>query len=385
LGLTTTPLLAFLTRELKANAGVMITASHNPPEYNGIKLFTIDSSAYDEEQQNKIEEIIQNKLFKRSSWRNIGKEIFLDESQRYLETIQKTVKFDKKWRVVLDPGCGAACHIAPTLFRMLGCKVIVVNAQPDGFFPGRSPVPETGTMRQLSRIVKNLHADIGIAYDGDGDRMAAIDENGAFTPYDKILAAFASHLVKKNKGGIVVTTVEASMCFEKMVKPCGGRVIRTKVGDVYVAATVKGNKAIFGGEPCGAWIHPQYHFCPDGVLSSVLLLKTLEEKNKPLSFLVSEIPHYFLIRKEVTCPNNIKSKVVKNLKNALPMIFPEIYEKSMVDGMRLTLKDGWILIRASGTEPIMRLTVETESKEKTKEIMNKGLKLIKQLIKEANR
>ena len=385
LGLTPTPLLAFLTREFKANAGVMITASHNPPEYNGIKLFNADSMAYDERQQNQIEEIIRNKGFRRPSWQNIGTTTSQDESHRYLEAVQKTVKLEKKWRVVLDPGCGATCHIAPALFRMLGCEVMAVNAQPDGFFPGRSPLPEAEFLQQLCQMVKSFHADIGIAYDGDGDRMVAIDENGALAPFDQILAAFASHTVRENKGGIVVTNVEASMCFERMVEPYGGEIVRTKVGDVHVAAAIKRHKAVFGGEPSGAWIHPQHHFCPDGVLSSILLLKILEEKNKSLSSLVSEVPHYPIIRRGVTCPNDVKPEVMENLESSLPALFPETREESTIDGVRLTLKKGWILIRPSGTEPLVRLTVEAESEVMAREIMNKGLKLVEKLIKETNK
>jgi phosphoglucosamine mutase len=385
LGLTPTPLLAFLTRELNAKAGVMITASHNPPEYNGIKLFNTDSLAFDDGQQNQIEEIIRNKLFTRPSWQNIGTVTSLDESHRYLKAIQKNVVLEKKWRVILDPGCGATCNIAPTLFRMLGCDVITMNAQPDGFFPGRLPLPEPESLQYLCQMVKNLHADVGIAYDGDGDRMVAIDEKGAFAPLDQILAAFASHVVRMNNGGIVVTNLESSMCFEKMVESYGGVVVRTKVGDVRVAAAIKRHTAVFGGEPCGAWIHPQHHFCPDGILSSILLLKTLEEVNKTLSSFVSDVPHFPMIRREVTCPDDVKSKVIENLESRLPSLFPEHKKVSTIDGVRLTLKEGWVLIRPSGTEPLLRLTVEAESKEEAEKTMKKCLKMVEKLIKGATR
>lgn len=384
LGLTPTPVLAFLTRELAANTGVMITASHNPPEYNGIKLFNAGGIAYDERQQNQIEAIIRNKLYKKASWQNMGSAIFKDELNCYLEAIRETVEFEKKWRVVLDPGCGATCYIAPKLFRMLGCEVITVNAQPDGFFPGRSPSPEPESVQSLCRMVKGFHADLGIAYDGDGDRMAAVDENGAFAPFDQILAAFAFHTVRKSENALVVTNVDASWCFERMVESCGGKVFRTKIGDVYIAAAIKQHKAVFGGEPSGAWIHPQHHFCPDGILSSILLLKTLEEENKPLSSLISEVPTFPIVRRKILCPNDSKSKVMDNLVGFLYTVFPKTKEKSTIDGVRLTLKKGWILIRPSGTEPVIRLTVEAESKEKAFEIMNKGIKLVKKIVKETN-
>ncbi|UCE28486.1 MAG: phosphoglucosamine mutase [Candidatus Bathyarchaeota archaeon] len=382
MGLTPTPVLAFVTKEIKANAGVMITASHNPPEYNGIKLFNADSMAYDEKEQNQIENLIASKSLKRTLWRNVGKATSLDESHRYTEAVRKTVNLEKQWRIILDPGCGATCQIAPTLFRMIGCKVTTINAQPDGFFPGRSPAPEAKSLQPLCGVVKQLNADLGIAYDGDGDRMVAVDGNGTVVPLDQNLAAYASHLTKKHKGGVVVTTIEASMCFEKMVELHDGKVARTKVGDVNVAAAIKQHKAIFGGEPCGAWIHPQHHFCPDGVLSSVLLLRTLEEEGKTLSSFVSEVPQYHVVRGNLRCSNEIKSTVMERIEEILPSLFQEIQEKLTIDGVCLALKNGRILVRPSGTEPLIRLTAEAESVKEAEGIMQKCVKLTRRTIRE---
>jgi phosphoglucosamine mutase len=383
LGLTPTPVLAFLTRELKADAGVMITASHNPPEYNGIKLFNSDGTTYNKEEQEEIEKIVNKKLFKRSSWQDVKTPTSLDETNRYLNAIQEAIKLERRWRVVLDPGCGATCHVAPTLFRMLGCKVTTINSQPDGFFPGRSPAPERESLQPLCEVINQLKADIGIAYDGDGDRMVVVDGKGALAPLDQTLVAYASYLVKKHKGGVVVTTVESSMCFEKIVEPLYGKVVRTRVGDVEVATAVKEHKAVFGGEPCGAWIHPQHHHCPDGILSSALLLKALEDENKNLSSLISEVPLYPILREKLPCPNRAKSVVMEDLKKTLPALYPETEEKLTIDGMRLTLKNGWILIRPSGTEPLIRITVEAEFVKEAKSIMEKGLKQAKKSVEEA--
>jgi len=384
-GLVPTPVLAYLTRETKADAGIMITASHNPPEYNGIKLFSKDSIAFDEEKQNQIEKIIENKNFKRANWKNIKKETQIDETDRYIDAIQKTVNLKKEWRIVIDTGNGATSNIAPNLFRKLGCKITAINSQPDGFFPGRSPEPNTESLQPLCQIVKQLKADAGIAYDGDGDRMVAVDETGNISPFDQILAAYASYAVKKNKGGTVVTTVEASICIDKMIKQYKGKVERTRVGDVNVAIAIRDYKAIFGGEPCGAWIHPKYHYCPDGILSSILLLKALEEEEEPKLFLskfVSRAPRYPMIRESVTCPNHIKSKVMGELEKIVDSTFPKIKKKLTIDGLRITLENGWVLVRASGTEPIIRVTVEAESKNEAKTIMEKGIKPVKKLVKE---
>jgi phosphoglucosamine mutase len=385
LGLTPTPVLAFLTRELKADAGVMITASHNPSEYNGIKIFNSDSMAYNEEEQKEIEKIIKHKTFKRARWQDIGAPISLEETHRYAEAIKKAVELQRRWRVVLDPGCGATCHVAPALFRMLGCKVTVINGQPDGFFPGRDPAPDLETLRSLCEAVKRLRVDVGIAYDGDGDRMVVIDENGAIAPLDQTLATYAKYSIRKHKRGVVVTTVEASMCLEKIIEPVHGRVVRTMVGDVNVAMAVKGHKAVFGGEPCGAWVHPQFHYCPDGILSSVLLLKALEDEDETLSSFVSDVPRYPILRRKLPCPQKAKSMVMEDLQGTLPSLYSEIEEKLDIDGVRLTLKNGWILVRPSGTEPLIRVTVEAESPEEAEDIMETGIKQVKKSVEETTK
>jgi phosphoglucosamine mutase len=288
------------------------------------------------------------------------------------------VKLCGKWHVVVDSGCGATYSLAPRVLGALGCKVTALNAQPDGFFPARSPEPNEESLKSLAKTVKNLEADVGFAYDGDGDRVTFIDEKGKLANFDRVLAAYASYVTKKNGGGIVVTNVEASMCIEKMVERHGAKVLRTKVGDVYLSEVMKKENAIFGGEPCGAWIHPQFHYCPDGILSSVLLLKALEDENRNLTEMIAETPEYQTLRKNIAFSNDEKYKVVKKIGENSAKIFPKRKRLSKVDGIRISLEDGWILIRASGTEPLVRLTVEGESLKTAKNIMEKGIMLVEQ-------
>ncbi len=382
LGVVPTPVLAFLTKQLNADAGVMITASHNPPQYNGIKIFARDSMAYGEEQQREIERIIENGRFRFVDWRDVGEASLIDRSGLYIEMIRKTVILRKKWHIIVDPGCGATYNLAPLIFERLGCKVTAINAHADGFFSSRSPEPNPDALKYLARIVRDFGADVGIAYDGDGDRVSFIDERGSFVDFDRVLAAYAAYAAERKEGGVVVTNVEASMCVEKMVEAHHGKVVRAKVGDVYVAEAMKRHKAVFGGEPCGAWIHPQIHYCPDGILSSVLLLEALEEKGERLSEFVAETPEYVTLRENIRCKNEVKYEVMEKVENGLKMVFPKFTESSVVDGVRLTFKDGWILVRASGTEPLVRLTVEGESLKAAKEIMGKGVALVKKLVKE---
>ena len=381
-GTIPTPVLAYLTKKMKADAGVMITASHNPPEYNGIKLYNPDTTPYNQKQQNQKEKIITKKQFKTATWQNIGKTITINKTQQYIEMITKNVKLKKPWKIIIDPGNGATSQLAPQIFRELNCNIIAINSQPDGHFPGRNAEPNEESLRPLCNIVRKLKADLGIAYDGDGDRMITTNEKGRITPSDQIFAAYAAHIIKRQKNKTMVTHVEASMCIEKMIEAEGGTVIRTKVGDVNITEAIKKHNATFGGEPCGAWIHPNYHYCPDGILSSILLLKALEETNQNLSSFITKVPQYPPLRQNVVCPNSVKSAVLKKACESLPAIFSDVKEQSKVDGFRLALKQGWLLVRPSGTEPLMRITVEAETKKTAETIMKKAVKLVDKLVKE---
>lgn len=376
-----TPVLAYLTRQTNVDAGVMITASHNPPEYNGIKLYNPDTTAYNQSQQDEIERLVTKRQFKLTTWQDIGKTVTIDETRQYIEMITKNIKLRKSWKVVVDPGNGAACQLAPQIFDELGCNVTAINSQPDGRFSGRSAEPNEETL-PLSNIVRGLKADLGIAFDGDGDRMIVTDEKGQMTPLDQTFAAYAAHAITKQQNKAVVTHVEASMCVERVVEAEGGKVIRTKVGDVNITETMKCHNAAFGGEPCGSWIHPRYHYCPDGILSSILLLEALEETNLSLSHFVSRAPRYPLLRQSLTCANSAKSSVLKKAYDALPIIFSNIKDISKIDGLRLTLRNGWLLVRPSGTEPLIRITAEAEAKKTAEATVKKAVNLVRKLVKE---
>ncbi len=383
-GTIPTPVLAYLTKQTKVNVGVMITASHNSPEYNGIKLYNSDTTAYTQTQQNQIEKLITKKQFKLATWRNIGKTITINGTSQYIEMITKNIELKKSWKIILDPGNGATSQLAPEIFRKLNCNVTTINSQPDGHFPGRSAEPNEESLKQLCEMVRKLKTNLGIAYDGDGDRMVTIDEKGHATPLDQTFAAYAAHQIKRQKNKTIVTHVEASMCVEKMIEAKDGKVIRTKVGDVSITEAIKQHDATFGGEPCVACIHPNYHYCPDGILSSILLLQTLEETNQPLSRFVSRVPQYPLLRQNIACSNSIKRTVLQNASEALPAVFSDFKEQSKIDGFRLTLRQGWLLVRPSGTEPLVRITVEAETRKAVEAIMKKAVKLINKLVKEAS-
>jgi phosphoglucosamine mutase len=379
LGIVPTPVLAYIAKALGADVGFMLTASHNPPQYNGIKVFNADLS-YTDDDQNAVEEIVAKGNFALADWRKLGKASFVDARQIYIGMVNQAVSLKKQWKVVVDPGCGAAFSIAPQILQAIGCKVTALNAQPDGHFPARKSEPTSESLKDLAKIVKILSADIGIAFDGDADRVAFVDENGGFVNFDRSLAAYGALTLKRNGGGIVVTNVEASMCMETMAEKYGGKVVRTRVGDIYISEAIKQNDAVFGGEPCGAWVHPQLHLCPDGPLSAALFLAALEEEGKSVSEFIAEVPEYITLRENISCRNEQKYLLVEQLGSALKAAYPTYTDYSTVDGARLALKNGWLLVRASGTEPLIRLTVEGESSQAAKDITQKATALIHKQI-----
>ena len=379
-GMVPTPVLAYAAKALGADVGFMLTASHNPPQYNGIKVFNGDSLSYTDEDQDAVEKNVAEGTFALADWRSLGKTTPIDASQVYMEMALKAVALKRQWQIVVDPGCGATFDVAPAMLKAMGCKVTALNAHPDGYFPARKSEPTAESLKDLANVVKTLGADAGIAFDGDGDRVAFIDEKGAFVNFDRSLAAYAAYALKRSGGGTVVTNVEASMCVETMAQAQGGKVIRTKVGDIYISEVIKQSDAVFGGEPCGAWVHPRHHYCPDGPLSAALFLKALEDEGKSVSEFVGAVPEYITLRENVACKNELKHKAVAKIGATLKTAFPDYTDFSTVDGVRLALKNGWLLIRASGTEPLIRLTVEGESLAVANDITEKATALIKKQV-----
>ncbi len=221
------------------------------------------------------------------------------------------------------------------------------------------------------KVVVATGADLGIAHDGDADRMMAVDENGNISEFDKLLA-----LISKNFGGTVVTTVDAGLCMDEVMEKVGGKVIRTKVGDVAVAESIIKNDATFGGEPSGTWVHPDFCMCPDGLLSG-LRIAEIVSKEGPLSKLLNEISSYFSIREKVVCSKEDKLKVFENMEEQLKEEFDDIKYVNSIDGIRLTFDDGsWVLLRPSGTEDYIRITLEAKTEEKAELIRQKCVFLI---------
>lgn len=358
-GVMPTPTVALATRRF--DAGAMITASHNPPQYNGIKLLNSDGSAFDAGQRDEIEAAVLSDSLAAAPWEEMQKPSVYDGAiEEHIEHTHKSVPYPLKLKVVLDCGCGAGSVITPYLLRRLGCEVIALNCYPSGFFP-RDVEPVEANLGELMAAVRQFDADVGIAHDGDADRMMAVDDRGRSISGDKLLAIFAQHLKAKE----VVTTLDASMAIDEM----GFKVTRAKIGDIYVSEELK-RSGDFGGEPSGAWVFPKSSLCPDGVYAAAQLL-SIARQNK-LSSLVDRIPQYPIIRGGVSSEGIAIAGIEKWLQSLNPL------SVSTIDGVRLSFNDGWLLVRPSGTEPKIRLTAEARSEEQARKIYDAALQVIEE-------
>ncbi len=362
-GVIPTPTLAFASREF--DAGAMTTASHNPPEYNGIKLLNPDGSAFGSDQQKQIEEMILDGSLSAALWDKIkGSSIYSGAVDRHIEHILRDFPDGLKLKVVLDCGCGAASVVTPYLLRKLGCEVVTLNCYPSGFFP-HAIEPTESNLGDLMRATREFGADLGIAHDGDGDRMMAVDDKGRFTPGDKLLALFAQEVGAKE----VVTTIDASMTIDEM----GFSVTRTRVGDIYVSEELK-KGGDFGGEPSGSWVFPNISLCPDGVYAAARLVAMASRQK--LSQLVDSIPRYPLLRGSISSEGVVMSKLERQLVAMEPL------SVSNIDGIKLSFEDGWLLIRASGTEPKIRITAEAKGEARVHQLYDNGIRLIKECVED---
>lgn len=370
IGMVPTPLVGYATEKLDADAGVMLTASHNPSQYNGIKLWNKNGMAYTSAQESEIEKIYFDKSYVSVSWDKVGKLSYNEEIKgQYIDDLVGMVDIKEGLKVVIDCASGAGSEISPLVFRKAGCEVTTLNSQPDGFFPGRNPEPNAENLGTLMKTVVAIGADLGIAHDGDADRMITVDEKGNISPFDSLLA-----LISKEFDGDIVTTVDAGLCMDESVK---GDVLRTPVGDVNVAEVIIEKNAAFGGEPSGTWLHPDFCMCPDGILSGLRMAEIVSRDGK-LSELLAEIPSYPNIREKITCSKEEKIKVMENMEDLLKESFDDIVEVNSLDGVRLTFADdSWVLVRPSGTEDYIRITLESRDGERAEQIKEKCVKIIK--------
>ncbi len=345
IGMVPTPTLAIASKDY--DCGIMITASHNSAQYNGMKVFKKGKS-FNSEEQKEIEQILMTEEFKYSDWNRTGNlNTTGDAIKRHSKIILRETK-SAELKDVIDCGCGAACVITPYVLKEMGCEVITINSQPDGHFPGREPEPIEENLSLLKSIVKSSGADLGIAHDGDADRMMAIDNKGRYISGDKMLTFFA---IREAKKAVAVPIDTSRVIIDSLDKI---KISYTKVGDMYIAEELYKINGDFGGEPSGTWIFPKISLCPDGIYAAARLVELVEQEGQ-LDKLIESIPEYPIRRAAFPCSD--KKKTMVEIANKLEMLG----EVNILDGIRVDLDDGWILVRPSGTEPKIRITVESKT------------------------
>jgi phosphoglucosamine mutase len=381
-GLVPTPVTAWMIGESRSDAGVEITASHNPPPYNGLKIFNGESMSFTINQQLATESILENESYEWAEWNSIGMVEEVDGIEPYVEMLTDTLVIERETKVVLDCFYGATSTLAPAVFTEFPIESIILNAIPDGNFPAGNPEPNRDNLMRVGRYMKAINAEIGFGFDGDGDRMMPVGADGLMVNPDKALAAYAGYVVEKNGGGTVVTHVGASMNVDDVVTAAGGKVVRTPVGDAFITEEMRKQKAVFGGEPVGAWIFPEHHMCPAGVLGALKLLKALEDTEKNLEEFIAVAPEYPLKRVKIECSEKKKPVVMKNIVKGYTDVYREVESVSTVDGVRFEMENGWALIRPSGTEPLIRITVEGRTMADVESIMDDGKRLVMKVLGE---
>ena len=364
-GIVPTPTLAYLTQFLNCDYGIMLSASHNPPEYNGLKFINPDGSAFDGAQQSQLEAMITADEKTGFDWKAMKNCRRSDEAVgTHIERITSLIPGQFPLKVALDCGGGAASVITPLLLRKMGCEVIELHCTPDGRFP-RPSEPTEKNLQGLVKLTGETGADIGIAHDGDADRMMAVDDKGRFIPGDKLLVIFARYY----GGEKVVTTLDASMIIDET----GFSVVRTKIGDNYVSEELRSGGR-FGGEPSGSWVFPEDTFCPDGPFAAARLISIAAERK--LSEYADEIPDYPIRRTSLPMTAFDTATMKRYLQALQPLRVDDR------DGIKAGFEDGWIMIRPSGTEPILRLTAEARNEKLLAQLYENGKEIIERYSKD---
>ena len=384
LGIVTTPTLAMSLRYLRGDAGVMITASHNTPEYIGLKFWNPSGMGYIPEQEVEIERIYNDKSFLSIEWNQVGKVTNVDDiNDIHITDIHKRIIFDgSNLNVIVDPGNGAGCHIVPELLSTYNVNLMTINAQMDGKFPGRHSEPSKENLVRLAKFLKTSEQeDIGIALDGDADRVVFLDEDGEIVDPIRLLALMAIDYLKRYRDKIpkdrlkVSTPINSSSLMEDLLNPLGCEILRTEVGDIKVAQAIEEQGGFLGGETSGTFIWPRTHLGPDSIATIAKVLRMLAESGKTLKELLKDIPEYpyyrkaFKLKKDIPFTDDVNQKIIDEMKEVINSKGKQIKSINKMDGVRFDYDDGWILIRRSGTSPYLRISGESSvSLESSKEM-----------------
>jgi phosphomannomutase len=371
IGLTTTPGCQLSVEHHHAAGGVMLSASHNPIEWNALKLIR-SRGLFLEASEGAAMRALLDTGVALATWDRLGSVTQdPDAASRHLAAVLAIPYIDveairrRRFKVALDSVRGAGATIMPLLFDALGCEMVAINLEPDGRFPREpEPVPEHRSV--LERLVRESEADIGFAVDPDVDRLAIVSEEGRAIGEEYTLA-LAARLVLRHRRGPVVTNLSSSLMLEDVAREAGVRAVRTPVGEVNVAVRMRDEGAPIGGEGNGGVILREVHLGRDAPIGAALLLQLLVEEGRPLSQIARSIPSYVIVKDKLARPNASLEAVYGALRSAFPDAGAD-----MQDGLRLAWKDRWVHVRPSGTEPIVRVIAEAPDEAQARELVRRS-------------
>ena len=374
IGMCPVPTVQLQVRHRRAQGGIAITASHNPAEWNALKFIGSSGLFLDSEQARELLDIYHQGEYTKVA----GAEIRSVEEiggatdlhvKSILNALGPLPKTQKKLRVVLDSCNGAGSIVGPKLIEALGAEVIPLNTTPDGSFPRPAePLPEN--LGELCRIVKEHHADIGFAQDMDADRLAIVSDRGEPIGEDYTLVLATLYVLGRERGA-VVANLSTTSAVADVAKKFGCRVFLTKIGEVNVTDAMQQQNAVIGGEGNGGVIYPRINFARDSLVGIALVLHLLAESQKTVTELLETIPRYTIVKEKMACPSHRIPAVLKRVRQEFAK-FP----LDTRDGVKVTQPDGWLLVRGSNTEPIIRIVAEAQIESRAREMVNSILSIL---------
>lgn len=372
-GYAPTPALQYAVKSEGFDGGVVITASHNPPEYNGIKVIGPHGVEIEREEERAIEEIFWSEKFRVTGWRSAAwstqkypgvNDIYI---RAVLSHVDRHLVAKRGFRVLVDPANNVGALTTPRLIRELGAKPVVVNGDLS-HEPARAPEPTPESLRETSSAIRAFNCDLGVAHDGDADRSIIIDDQGRVHWGDRSAVLLARHLVLyKGLKGKVYTGVSSSTLVEDLLRPLGVEVVWLKVGSVDIAhAMRRSGDALCGFEENGGFMYPSHQYVRDGAMTTALFLELLATSGKRASELFSELPEYYVVKKKYPMSRELALRVVERVREEF-----KSERLITVDGVKVISRDYWVLVRPSGTEPLLRVMLEAKSEEVARSVLER--------------
>ncbi|MEM1741199.1 MAG: phosphoglucosamine mutase [Desulfurococcaceae archaeon] len=379
--LAPTPAIQYVTRDDGFDGAVIITASHNPPQYNGVKVIDSDGIEISRDKERIIEEIFTEERFNRIQWNRLHESIYEYRvvNDKYVkavvEKVDKELIKNRGFKIVVDPANSVSVLTTPRIARELGVKVYTINGDLDPYFSGREPEPTVESLSKTITIVTSLKADLGVAHDGDGDRAIFIDDKGRILWGDRSACILAKYLLEKHPDSPrrVYTAVSSSTIIEEYLREYGVEVVWLKVGSVDIARAMKEKgDALCGFEENGGFMYPKHQFVRDGGMTLALMLELLASWRKKLSELYDDLPRMFSVKTKIPMGRDKAVKVIEVLREKYCN-----YRQVNIDGVKIIGDDYWFLVRPSGTEPLLRVMIEARSEDRLRKILDEILDIVR--------